>query len=154
MKRIMVMGVGNLLLRDEGVGVHVIRLLETMNLPPEIELVDGGTHTYDLLDFFSEADLCFVIDAMEAGGEPGTVYRAPLEELGLEPKRDLQSLHDLQFAEAMEMLRLMGHSPQVVVYGVQPHTIELGLELTPVVAEQVPRVAAMIQEEINSLFNN
>lgn len=154
MKRIMVMGVGNLLLRDEGVGVHVIRMLETMDLPPEVELVDGGTHTFDLLDFFSQADLCFVIDAMQAGGEPGTVYRAPLEELGLEPRHDLQSLHDLQFAEAMHMLGMMGHNPEVVVYGVEPHTIELGLELTPQLAEKVPRIAAMIKEEIESLYKN
>lgn len=52
MKRILVMGIGNLLMQDDGVGVHVIRQLEQMELPPEVEVVDGGTHSYDLLDYF------------------------------------------------------------------------------------------------------
>jgi len=148
LKRIMVLGIGNLLMQDDGIGVHVIRQLEDLDLPAQVELVDGGTHSYDLLDFFSQADICIVVDAMRAGGEPGTVYRVPLEELGLAPNPHIHSLHEISFAEAMHMLQLEGYHPQVLVYGVEPQSVELGLELTPVVAEQVPLLVAMIQKDI------
>ncbi|HCF71317.1 MAG TPA: hypothetical protein DER33_07035, partial [Syntrophomonas sp.] len=85
LKSIMVVGIGNYILQDEGVGVHVINRLMEMNLPPQVSLVDGGTHSYDLVDFFCQADTVIVVDALKAGGEPGTLYRAPLEELGLKP---------------------------------------------------------------------
>ncbi|HPT69282.1 MAG TPA: HyaD/HybD family hydrogenase maturation endopeptidase [Syntrophomonas sp.] len=153
MKRIMVMGIGNLLMQDDGVGVHVIRQLEQMDLPLEVELVDGGTHSYDLLDYFSQADFCIVIDAMHAGGQPGTVYRIPLEELDLSPNPNIQSLHEMSFAEAMYMLRLEGFDPQVLVFGVEPHTVELGLELTAVVAEKVPLILENIRKEIKTLLS-
>ena len=83
MKKIMVVGIGNLLMQDDGVGVHAIRQLEELGLPEEIGLIDGGTHSYDLVDIFCEANKLIIVDAMQAGGEPGTIYRAPLEELGL-----------------------------------------------------------------------
>ncbi len=153
MKRIMVMGIGNLLMQDDGVGVHVIRQLETMDLPPQVELVDGGTHSYDLLEFFSRADICIVVDAMHAGGKPGTVYRAPYEELDMKPNPDIQSLHEMSFAEAMYMLHLEGYNPQVMVYGVEPHTVALGLELTPVIAEQVPFIIEMILKDITEMLS-
>lgn len=152
MKRIMVMGIGNLLMQDDGVGVHVIRQLGNLDLPPQVELVDGGTHSYDLLDYFSQADICIVVDAMHAGGEPGTVYRAPLEELDLNPNPDIQSLHELSFAEAMYMLQLEGYNPEVLIYGVEPHTVDLGLELTPVVAEKVALIVGMIQKDIAEIL--
>jgi hydrogenase maturation protease len=151
-KRVMVMGIGNLLMQDDGVGVHVIRGLEEMDLPPEVELVDGGTHTYDLLDYFSQADFCIVVDAMHGGGNPGTVYRIPLEEMDLSPNPDIQSLHEMSFAEAMYMLELEGYQPQVLVYGVEPHTVDLGLDLTPVVADKIPLILEMIQKDIQALL--
>ena len=152
MKRIMVMGIGNVLMQDDGVGVHVIRQLEDMDLPAQVELVDGGTHSYDLLDYFSQADFCIVVDAMHAGGKPGTVYRVPLEELELSPNPNIQSLHEISFAEAMYMLHLEGYHPEVLVYGVEPHTVDLGLELTPVVAEQLPLILEMIQKDITEML--
>ena len=154
MKRISVVGVGNLLMRDDGIGVHVIRYLEEQGVPEGIELIDGGTHSYDLLDIFAEADIIIVIDAIQAGGEPGTIYRAPLDELDLKPNRDTAtSLHDLNFVEAVHMLRLMGHDPQFIVFGVQPKEMCLNLELSPEVAVKVPRLAELIQEEIQRIIN-
>ncbi len=152
MQRILIMGIGNVLMQDDGVGVHVIRQLEGMDLPPQVELVDGGTHSYDLLDYFSQADICIVVDAMHAGGRPGTVYRGPLEEMGMNPDPNIQSLHEMSFSEAMYMLQLEGFQPRVLVYGVEPHTVDLGLELTPVVAEQVNLIADMIRKDIEEIL--
>ena len=154
MKRISVVGVGNLLMRDDGIGVHVIRYLEQQGVPEGVELIDGGTHSYDLLDIFADADNIIVIDAIQAGGEPGTIYRAPLDELGLQPSGDsATSLHDLNFVEAVHMLRLMGHDPQFIVFGIQPKEMYLDLELSPEVAEKLPRVAELVQEEIQRIIN-
>lgn len=153
MKRIMVMGIGNVLMQDDGVGVHVISKLEELDLPPQVELVDAGTHSYDLLEYFSQVDICIVVDAMHAGGKPGTVYRVPLEELDMKPNPNIHSLHEISFAEAMYMLNLEGYHPQVLVYGVEPHTVDLGLELTPVVAEQLPLIVESIKQDIQEMMS-
>lgn len=151
MKQILVMGIGNVLMQDDGVGVHVIRQLEEMDLPAQVVLVDGGTHSYDLLDYFSQADFCIVIDAMHGGNKPGTVYRIPLEELDMDPNPNMCSLHEMSFAEAIYLLNLEGYHPQMLVYGIEPHTVDLGLELTPVVEAQVPLILDMIQKDIKEL---
>jgi hydrogenase maturation protease len=148
----MVLGIGNLLMQDDGVGVHVVRALEKLELPDEVEVVDGGTHSYDLVDFFSQADWCIVVDAMHAGGTPGMIYRAPFEELGLKPNPNIASLHEISFAEAMNMVRLEGYDPKVIVYGVEPQTVALGLELTDCVAGKVPRLLELIQEDIEKIL--
>ncbi len=153
LKRISVVGVGNLLMRDDGVGVHVIRYLEEQGVPEGVELIDGGTHSYDLLDIFAEADIIIAVDAIQAGAEPGTLYRAPLDEMGFETNDRAASLHDLNFVEAVQMLRLMGHDPQFIVFGIQPKEMYLDLELSPEVAAKVPRVAELIQEEIQRIIN-
>lgn len=151
MKSIMVVGIGNYILQDEGVGVHVINRLMEMDLPPQVSLVDGGTHSYDLVDFFCQADTVIVIDALKAGGEPGTLYRAPLEELGLKAEDNCTSLHQMHFIEAVQMVNLLGHHPQIIVFGVEPKVIDWGMDLTPEVAARVPRLAELIKEEINNL---
>ena len=154
MKDIMVVGIGNLLMQDDGVGVHVIRQLEKLGLPEEIGLIDGGTHSYDLVDIFCEANKLIIVDAMQAGGEPGTIYRAPLEELGLKAEaNDCISLHQLHFTDAMHMVNLLGHQPQAIVFGVEPATVDLGLELSPKVAQKLPRLIELIQIEIQNLMS-
>jgi len=152
-KRITVLGIGNLLMQDDGVGVHVIRHLQQRELPPEVKLIDGGTYSYDLMDFIIEADTCIVVDAMRGGGEPGTIYRAPFDELEVKPDTDAVSLHEMSLVEAVYLLRLEGHDPDIIVYGVEPHTVSFGLELTDAVARQVPRVADMIEQDIKSLLS-
>lgn len=154
MQTIMVIGIGNYILQDEGVGVHVINHLTEMELPEQVSLVDGGTHSYDLVDFFCQADTIIVVDALKAGGEPGTIYRAPLEDLGLKGDENATSLHQMHFIEAVQMVNLMGHHPRIIVFGVEPKIIDWGLELTSEVAAQVPRVAALIKEEIQCLTCN
>ena len=149
----MVVGIGNILLKDEGVGVHVVNELARMELPPEVEVVDGGTHSYDLVDIFSQADHLIIVDALEAGAEPGTIYRVPLEEMGIKPQ-EATSVHQLHFIEAIAMANMLGHHPQVVVFGIQPREIGWGLELTPKVEARVPRVIELIRQEIEKAISN
>jgi len=139
-------------LQDEGVGVHAINRLMEMDFPEGVEIVDGGTHSYDLVDFFCQADNLIIIDAIQAGEEPGTMYRAPLEEMGLKSEENCTSLHQLHFIEAIKMVNLMGYYPRVIVFGVEPQVIDWGLELTPSIAEKLPRLTELVAQEIYSLL--
>lgn len=152
MGKILVVGIGNLLLMDEGIGVHVVRRLEEAGLPPGVEAIDGGTNSYDLVDIFCQADDIIIVDALKGGHTPGTIYRAPLSELGLKPEENGVSLHQMHFIEAMNMVNLMGCHPRAVVFGVEPHTIDWGLDLSPQVEEKMPRVLELVREEIEKLM--
>ena len=152
MFKVMVVGIGNYILQDEGVGVHAINRLMEMDFPEGVEIVDGGTHSYYLVDFFCQADNLIIIDAIQAGEEPGTMYRAPLEEMGLKSEENCTSLHQLHFIEAIKMVNLMGYYPRVIVFGVEPQVIDWGLELTPSIAEKLPRLTELVAQEIYSLL--
>lgn len=152
MKRVMVVGIGNLLMQDDGIGVHLVNRLTELGVPKGVELVDGGTHSYDLVDFFCQADHIIIVDAMRAGGEPGTIYRAPLDQLEIRSDRNsLTSVHELNFIEAMEMVHLLDHYPEVLVFGVEPGSLEISLELSPPVAAKVDRLAELVLQDINKI---
>ena len=152
MKPLMVIGIGNYLLRDEGIGVHVVHQLLEQGVPAGVELVDGGTHSYDLLEFFCQAEKIIVVDAMKAGGEPGAIYRAPVDELGLKPEKNMISLHELHFIEAVEMLRKLGYDPEIIVYGVEPAIIDWGTDLSPQLEAKLPKLLELVDQEITALL--
>mgnify|MGYP000992185051 FL=1 len=152
MKRIIVVGVGNLIMQDDGVGVHVINCLSQMDIPEEVELIDAGTNSYDLVDFYGQGDIIIVVDAMKAGGEPGTIYRAPLDQLGLQLDTSITSVHDLGFVQAAHHVNMLGHYPEILVYGIEPAELGFGLELSPVLAGKVARVAELIKQDIEQFM--
>ena len=145
---ILVLGIGNILLRDEGVGVRVIEQMQKMHLPDDVELVDGGTAGADLLDVLAERQKVIVIDAVQADCEPGTVLRFSADEL-LRPERTNMSLHELGLAEALTMTRQLECAPEnVVVFGIKPKEIGCGLELSKEIAASVPKVVELVLAEI------
>ncbi|RKY35126.1 MAG: Ni,Fe-hydrogenase maturation factor, partial [Candidatus Duberdicusella sinuisediminis] len=73
-KKIIILGLGNLLYKDEGIGIHLIRELEKMKLPPNLELIDGGVGSLDILLSLENIDKLIIIDALKGGGAPATVY--------------------------------------------------------------------------------
>ncbi len=152
MSKVMVVGIGNLIMQDDGVGVHAIKALEALGLPEEVELIDGGTNSYDLIEEFCRAEQLIIVDAMHAGGEPGTIYRAPLDELGLQSVENITSLHEMHFVEAMKMTRMLGYDPPTIVFGIEPAEVAVSLELSPQVAEKLPRLVELMQEEILQLL--
>jgi len=150
--KVMVVGIGNLIMRDDGVGVHAIKALEALGLPEEVELIDGGTNSYDLIEEFCRAEKLVIVDAMHAGGEPGTIYRAPLKELGLQSIETITSLHEMHFVEAMKMTHMLGYDPPTIVFGIEPAEVEVSMELSPQVAAKFPRLVELMQEEILKLL--
>jgi len=152
-KRIVVLGVGNILLRDEGVGVRVVEQLERdFTFPENVRLIDGGTQGLWLMSTIQESDHLIVVDAVLGRGEPGTLYRLEKEDLpkGLRAK---QSAHDSDLVEALNLCRLLGAGPETVtVVGIEPENIQpFGLELTETVAAKVDELVQSVIDELRRL---
>ncbi len=146
---ILVLGIGNILLRDEGVGVRVIEQMQKMHLPDDVELVDGGTAGADLLDVLAERRKVIVIDAVQADCEPGTVLRFTADDL-VQPDGVAMSLHELGLGEALKMTRQLGCAPRdVVVFGIKPKDTGCGLELSEEVEASVSKVVELVMAEIS-----
>lgn len=139
-----ILGMGNTLLRDDGVGVKVIEKLLERPLPPEVSVLDVGTGILRMLPELVRAQRIIVVDAMRGGGVPGTVYQY----LGAEPRPvGTRSVHDIQFEEVLAHLRLLGHDPEVQFYGLEPAEIGFSLELSPLLAPQVPFLADYLYDK-------
>jgi hydrogenase maturation protease len=138
----LVLGVGNILMRDEGIGVRAVELLaERYEFPPEVELLDGGTLGLNLLPYVEDADRLLVIDAVKMGGEPGTVVRLEGEEVPASLSVKI-SPHEMGLADLLAAAQLRGRCPrELVLVGVEPGVIDTGLELSPPVAAQVASLA-------------
>jgi hydrogenase maturation protease len=129
----LVLGLGNLLLCDDGVGVHAIQRLQSdPRVPPSAVLMDGGTQGLSLLPHISGFRRLLVIDAVDVGEEAGAIVR--LEGSALENLPGRPSVHQLGFADLMVALKLLGEPPEeIVVLGVQPQSTEWSAELTAAV---------------------
>ena len=148
---ILVLGIGNILLRDEGVGVRVIEHMQEIRLPDNVELVDGGTGGADLLEVLAERQKVIVVDAVQADCDPGVVIRFTEEDLVRSDQASM-SLHEIGLAESLIMTRQLNCAPkEVVIFGIKPKNTECGLELSKEVMASVPKVIELILSEINSL---
>jgi hydrogenase maturation protease len=149
---ILVMGVGNVLLCDEGVGVRVLRELESRyDFPENVRLVDGGVLGLSLTGTLLEADQVVIIDAVRGGDEPGTLYRFEWESKP-EHIQYKDSLHQIDLMETLGTLPLVAEPPQVVVLGVQYQEInEYSVELTPKVEAAVEPLVKLVIKELERL---
>ena len=147
---VLVLGLGNILLRDEGVGVHVIRELEKMNLPRDVELFDGATAGLDLVEALADRRSVIVVDACDADVEAGTVMRLQPEDL-VPAGRGL-SLHEAGLLEALDATRRLGLGGEnVTIIGVRPYVVEWGLEMSAEMAARLPRLVDAVRQEIESV---
>jgi len=147
--KIVVLGVGNLLLRDEGVGVHLVHLLKATNRQySNVELIDAGT-SMNIPAIIDKADKLIILDAVNGGKEPGTIYHFNLEEIDHRWNIPL-SFHQLGVLDSLRILELLGKKPKnIMVIGIEPKLIEWGTELTPEIQAKLPQVLKLIEEEIN-----
>lgn len=150
--KIMILGVGNILMKDEGVGVRVIEYMKNLNLPKEVELMDGGTSTALLFPYFTEVDHLIVIDAVKGKMPPGSVYRLKPEDLLLS-EEDLISIHNLGLIDALYMAAQIGKQPKTVtIFGIEPKEIDWGMDLSPEIKALLPRIVKLVLQEINRLL--
>ncbi len=130
------MGLGNELLKDDGVGIHAVRAVKQEKLVG-VKVAEVGTAVLDALDLIEWADMILGIDAMEAGGAPGTVYQFGLDDVAEAKVRN--SLHEVNIQAALRFLP--GHkAPKIAMLGVEPERISYDLELSPSVRESLPTV--------------
>jgi hydrogenase maturation protease len=147
--RITIVGMGNLLLQDEGVGVHVVRILQKMALPDGVEVIDGGTSP-EISSYIESAEKLIVIDAMETGGIPGSVYRILIDDLTTEVS-SLTSIHEVNLISMLKIMRLLDKGPQeTVIIGIQPKDMDWGTELSPELQEKIPQIVQIVLEEIKN----
>ncbi|MGQ9569723.1 MAG: HyaD/HybD family hydrogenase maturation endopeptidase [Thermodesulfovibrionales bacterium] len=150
--KIVIIGVGNLLLSDEGVGVHVANELMKKELPPYVSVVDGGTDGFRLLNIITEADRLIVIDAVKGGAEPGSIYRFDIGDVQGCPQGFKTSVHQIGILEVIDLSGLIGKTPHTTVIGVEPKSIEMGMELSPEVKSKIPRIIELTFEEIKNVI--
>lgn len=143
-----ILGVGNVLLSDEGIGVHVANELSTMELPPGVSVVEGGTDGFRLLNIITETDRLIVIDAVKGGAAPGSIYRFNVDEVKNVPSGFRTSVHQVGILEVIDLSGLIGKTPKTTIIGVEPKSLEMSLELTPEIKAKIPRIIEIVFEEL------
>lgn len=144
------LGLGNILLGDDGVGVRVVERLQALyEFPQGTQILDGGTLGLDLLPYLEGADRVLIVDAIDLGAEPGTLARLVGEEVPAQLTLKI-SPHQMGLADLLAALHLRGTAPsEFVLLGVQPGALEkLGLELSPPVAARVDELADRVLAEL------
>lgn len=147
-EHIVVLGVGNILLKDEGVGVRVIEELDKLDLPSNVEVVDGGTLGLNLLPVIEKADLLIVVDVVEANSESGTIFRFEPSDIDISSGEGKMSLHQVTLLEVLKLAAMMGKNPRTVIFGIEPKEIDWGDSLSDEIKEKVPTLVNLVLEEI------
>ena len=143
----MILGLGNILLKDEGAGVWVAREIEKKDLPENVEVIDGGTSSLDVLPSLKDADRLIIIDALKGGGRPGTVYRFSPSGEGF--SNHYVSLHQIGLLDALAIAERMGIAlKKVIIIGIEPKEMGWGLGVSPDIEQGFPGIVDMILEEI------
>ncbi|MDP3538419.1 MAG: HyaD/HybD family hydrogenase maturation endopeptidase [Azonexus sp.] len=152
MTRIVVLGIGNILLTDEGVGVRVIEALEqAYELPPEVEVIDGGTCGMEMLEQLEDLDGLVVVDCVRCGQPPATPVLLKDEDVPVFFKTKL-SPHQVSLSDVLASLEFTGRAPKsTAIIGMQPVSMSLGMELSPEVAARLPELLEMTLAELRLL---
>ncbi len=149
MARAVVLGVGNIILSDEAAGVRAVEALERgWILPQNVTAIDGGTSGMEMIEDLSDIDFLVVLDVVKTGAAPGTLVRISGDEIPVFFRSKL-SPHQIALPDVLASLELLDALPrEIVILGVEFISLELGLEMTPTIAEKVPVLAAMAADEL------
>jgi hydrogenase maturation protease len=151
----LVLGVGNKLMSDEGVGVHVIeRLSAGYTIPEEIQILDGGTLGMDLLHYLEGIDNLLLVDAVETHKEPGTIIRLEGEQVPVFLSMKI-SPHQIGVPDMLFAAKMMDLYPkQLVLWGIQPELMEIGLDLSPLIESKVDMLVKNVIEDLRVWGHN
>ena len=149
--QVLILGVGNLLLGDDGFGVHLINALQDTPFPPSVKLLEAGTVSHQLIPLFREIDHLIVIDVVEAGDVPGSIFRFSPDDMQF-PTEQKASLHQISLIDVLRMAELTGGKPKTVIIGVQPRDVtSWSLDLSDELKEVIPKVKDLIFEELKKI---
>lgn len=147
--QVLVVGLGNELLTDDGVGVHVVRSLQETPPVDGVEVLEVGTAILHAQHLIEQAAHVIAVDAVRAGDEPGAVYRFDVDQAHMNRPT---TLHELGIVGVLKLIPA-DRRPQVTILGIEPETIDYGMELSSAVQASVPRAAQIVQEMIMQLLS-
>jgi hydrogenase maturation protease len=154
MKKLLVLGVGNIIMMDEGIGVHAIYEFwkEKENYDESmVDFVDGGTFTQDIFYLFEKYEQNLVLDVVRAGKEPGTIYSLDEDQL-LQNEKQMLSLHDVDMLDSLDMAAMRGHRPTLKIVGIEPDKIDWGTEMTPTLTKAFPSFMKVARKHVKKLL--
>ncbi|MCX8123022.1 MAG: HyaD/HybD family hydrogenase maturation endopeptidase [Spirochaetes bacterium] len=150
-KKTLILGIGNMFQKDDGVGVHVVQYMQQHNvpLPASVKLLDGGTAGFNLIQYMLGYDKLVIIDALRVQDKPGSIYRFSGNHLKAQSPQ--VSLHEMGIAEVLRVLQLKGARPEVEVIGIVPEDIwSLDTSLSPSVEGSIPKVVELILDSVTA----
>jgi len=146
---VMVLGIGNLLCSDDGIGIRTVMQMRLKDEYSGIRLIDGGTSP-DLISLLDgDVDRVIIIDALRGGGRPGDIYLLELHEENIESDT-ATSLHGMGVLDSLKLLKQLGRKqPRVTVIGIQPSDTSHGLHLSPIIEAKLPDIIRAVKSEID-----
>ncbi len=154
MKKLLVLGVGNIIMMDEGIGVHAVyEFLKEKDSFDEtlVDFIDGGTFTQDIFYLFEGYEKLLVLDVVRAGHPPGTIYSLDEDDL-VKNEKQVLSLHDVDLLDSLNMAAMRGHRPTLKVVGIEPEKINWGTEMTPTLTKAFPDFVKTARKHIEALL--
>ncbi len=149
MKRTLILGLGNPLQGDDGVGCYIAEALQQQPLPDEVEVMDGGTPGIGLLNLFEGRQCVIIVDAAEMGMNAGEYRRFEPHEIVLTGSNQRFSLHRTGVVDALALARELNIAlPKIVFFGVQPQSVEWRDALCPAVQAAVPHVIEAVLRQV------
>jgi len=150
--KILIFGAGNLLLSDEGFGVHFIRYLQNNYVFPEdVELYDGGTLGIMVTHMLEDADRVYLVDVIDAKGEPGDIFRYEKDDFMLGKLPIKMSPHQIGIQEVLSLSEIRDRCPdKISLFGVIPQSYDAGVELSPLLAGKLPGLAELVVGELRA----
>lgn len=151
-KQITVLGLGSIILKDEGFGVHFIRWFsERYTLGEDVRILDGGTLGYRLLDLVTSSSYLIVVDCIKLDEEPGGIYRFTQDEMRLKMP-DPTTAHEVEFPDVLSMADLMDECPQVIFLCIVPESYgTMELDMTPTMTAAFPAMERLLIKELRQL---
>jgi hydrogenase maturation protease len=147
MRKVLILGIGNTLRSDDGLGVYIVKHIEESGIPlPEgVSLLDGGTAGFDLLGLIDGYDKIVIVDALKTNDKPGSIYRFTPEHAV--ESRARFSLHEVGIMEVIKTLRIMDNNPEIEFVGIVPENIsDINTTISQAVMESIPRAVEVILE--------
>ena len=149
-KDVVVIGLGNVLLSDEGIGVHLVRRLsEQQSKFPQVDFIDAGTGGMTLLHLIANRKKAVIIDCAKMGTEPGTIRRFAADEVLSVKKLSHYSLHEADILRVINLSKQLGECPRkIVFFGIEPAMLEPGQNLSQTLSDKIDDYIAHIHKEL------
>lgn len=148
---IKVIGIGNILMKDEGFGPAVIEELKEIQMPDDVELIDGGTSGLGLFEYLKETNYAIIIDCVDFKGKAGEFIKFKPEDVNIHNNNLRLSLHECNLVDVLNLTKALGIECDVTIFGVQPHEIKPEIGLSDILRGLVPKIAGEVLAQIRRI---